>query len=329
MPLTNLLDELDAEDAIPDELEDEADEAAEEDVGTEPPASPADPAESELSDLDIAGQGAEATIDEGEDADIGIEVENVGGQTGSFDVNLEIDGESSSDETDELGPGESESVTFEGVTSELEPAEYSVTVSTDDDEVTGELSVEDVLDEAAADPANSDIDIVDFETDEFLGEINGSGELEVSYQLDEDGESAPDIESVVLEIEDQGAGELEFNTDAVPQDNFESFEIAGVADEDTEPFNPLFTSVTDVDGGTGPIVIEINQDDFDEFDVLEPGDTIEFKTAEEFVESGPENDGEGEADISIHLSQETGDDPAVFEGTDYSESGVEYEESSF
>ena len=321
MPFTSLLDEIGARDAIPDDFEDEADEAAEEDVGTEPPAPPADPAESELSDLDIAGQGAEATIDEGEDADIGIEVENVGGQTGSFDVNLEINGESSSDETDELGPGESESVTFEGVTSELEPAEYNVTVSTDDDEVTGELSVEDVLDEAAADPANSDIDVVDLETDEFLGNINGSGELEVSYQLDEDGESAPDIESVVLEIEDQGAGELEFNTDSGPQKNFESFEIAGGSLDDAGGFNPLIDNVTDVDGGTGPIVIDINQD-FDEFGgdlELEPGDTVEFKTAEEFVESGPDNDGEGEADISIHLRQETGGE-SVFEDTKYLES---------
>ena len=37
MPFTNLLNELDAEEAIPDELEDEADEAAEEDVGAEDP----------------------------------------------------------------------------------------------------------------------------------------------------------------------------------------------------------------------------------------------------------------------------------------------------
>ena len=37
MPFTNILNELGAEQAIPDELEDEADEAAEEDVGAEDP----------------------------------------------------------------------------------------------------------------------------------------------------------------------------------------------------------------------------------------------------------------------------------------------------
>ena len=43
MPFTSLLDEIGAEEAIPDDLEDEADEAAEEDVGAEEPDPPLDP----------------------------------------------------------------------------------------------------------------------------------------------------------------------------------------------------------------------------------------------------------------------------------------------
>ena len=45
MPFTSLLDEIGAEEAIPDDLEDEADEAAEEDVGAEDPGPAPDPAQ--------------------------------------------------------------------------------------------------------------------------------------------------------------------------------------------------------------------------------------------------------------------------------------------
>ena len=76
MPLTNLLNELDAEEAIPDGPEDEADEAAEEDVGAEDPAPPAPPGPSDLLAL---------TDEDGDPLEIGdtfteLQVENVSEQ---------------------------------------------------------------------------------------------------------------------------------------------------------------------------------------------------------------------------------------------------------
>lgn len=183
------------------------------------------------------------------------------------------------------------------------------------------------FDEATADEENSQIEIVDWEFGEDPFPAS-DGELEASYQLAENGGPMDGIQSVVLNIEDQGEGDLVFDTDATPQNNFESFEIAGVSlEEDAGGFDPLITSVTDVNPGdefTGPIVIEINQDDWGDLDTLEPGDEITFTTDEQFLYT--EDNTPGEADIEMYLSQEETDEPAVFENTDYFEEDVEYEE---
>ena len=76
MPFTNLLNELDAEEAIPDELEDKADEAAEEDVGAEDPAPPAPPGPSDLVAL-TDEDGDPLTVD---DTFTELQVENVSEQ---------------------------------------------------------------------------------------------------------------------------------------------------------------------------------------------------------------------------------------------------------
>lgn len=113
------------------------------------PAGQAPPV-SDFDDLDIAGQGDSATIDEGDDEDVSVEVTNVGDDAGSFDVTLEIledKGffrevvEESSRETDELDPDEVETVIFEGVTDELDGAEHDVEISTDAAMIEGDLTV--------------------------------------------------------------------------------------------------------------------------------------------------------------------------------------------
>lgn len=102
-----------------------------------------------LSSLNIAGQGDDATIDEGDDEDVTVQVENVGDDAGSFEIELEIGGGtvSRTQTTDVLGPGGTETVTFVGVTSSLDADEdhYEVITSTDDhgfDATIGTLTVE-------------------------------------------------------------------------------------------------------------------------------------------------------------------------------------------
>jgi len=119
------------------------------------------PAQSTLSDLDIAGQGTNATITEGDDEDVSVDVTNVGDQSGSFDVTLFIDGVPSLQVTETLGPGETRSLTFPEVTGTLAPGEHTVAVSTNDDvlsinedALTGNLTVEQ---EATAALSNLDV----------------------------------------------------------------------------------------------------------------------------------------------------------------------------
>ncbi|MWV64105.1 PGF-CTERM sorting domain-containing protein [Halorubrum sp. JWXQ-INN 858] len=104
-----------------------------------------EPAEPALSNLDIAGDGDDATITEGDDEPITVDVENVGDEEGTFVIELEIGGEvTESENTGTLEGGETETVTFEDVTGDLDADEYSVTVTADDDptELTGDLTVE-------------------------------------------------------------------------------------------------------------------------------------------------------------------------------------------
>ena len=103
-----------------------------------------DPAESALSNLDIAGQGTDATITQGDDEPINVTVENVGNQSGSFEVNLSIAGGVATDSqtTATLNPGETEMVSFTGITDGLPEGNHSVDVSTDNDSASGTIEVQ-------------------------------------------------------------------------------------------------------------------------------------------------------------------------------------------
>ncbi|MFO7793820.1 MAG: PQQ-binding-like beta-propeller repeat protein [Candidatus Nanohaloarchaea archaeon] len=108
-------------------------------------------ATADLSDLDIAGQGSDATVDDGESGDVDVTVENVGDESSSFDVDLSIEnGETVSDteSTSDLGSGDSEIVTFADPISGLSADSYSVDVEVSGDEsVSGSLEVESGLGE--------------------------------------------------------------------------------------------------------------------------------------------------------------------------------------
>ena len=100
-------------------------------------------AEAELSNLDIAGQGAEATITEGKNEVVAVRINNLGDEDGSFDVTLEVgDSVRENRSVESLSGGGTETVAFSGVTGVLEPADYVINVSTANDTVTGNLTVE-------------------------------------------------------------------------------------------------------------------------------------------------------------------------------------------
>jgi hypothetical protein len=87
-----------------------------------------------------------------------VTVKNVGNKTGSFEVTLLITDNinvTSNKDTDELDGGESEEVTFEGVTEGLSPGNYSVTVSTEDNITSGTLTVEQEGESALSAPSTT------------------------------------------------------------------------------------------------------------------------------------------------------------------------------
>ena len=104
----------------------------------------------QLTNLDIAGQGDDATISEGDDEDISVDIENVGEEEGTFEIILEIVNQEENDVVEDfeqeitLDGGDTETVTFESVTGEDEfsEGEYAVVVTTEFEEISGSLTVE-------------------------------------------------------------------------------------------------------------------------------------------------------------------------------------------
>ena len=103
------------------------------------------PATSSLSGLDIAGQGPIATLpaDSRDAHNIGINVTNLGDQTGSFEVSLDIGtAVNRTTSTAQLVSGQTETVVFQDVAANLTIGTYTVSVSTAEDTASGTLTIE-------------------------------------------------------------------------------------------------------------------------------------------------------------------------------------------
>ena len=88
-------------------------------------------AEPVLSDLDIAGQGSDATVVAGQAENVSVNVTNAGDQTRSFAVELRAgsgDQPTSTQNTAPLAPGETGTVVFGNVTGGLERGDYDLRV---------------------------------------------------------------------------------------------------------------------------------------------------------------------------------------------------------
>ncbi|ERH09362.1 MAG: hypothetical protein J07HX64_01115 [halophilic archaeon J07HX64] len=96
----------------------------------------------ELSGLDIAGSGTNATVLEGSGVNVSVVVENVGDRSGSFDLNLSVGAVGVTASTGELAVGGTETVVFGNATGGLAEGSYPVTVSAANNSVGGEVSLE-------------------------------------------------------------------------------------------------------------------------------------------------------------------------------------------
>jgi len=226
--------------------------------------------------IDIAGQGADATIETGENEDVSVNVTNTGDAGGDFSVDLEIEDSTGTTElqqtqtTSVLAPGESEELVFSGVTGNLDADDYTVTASVDGESVTGDLTVTDPL----GDAARIEGDIADQE----------------SRIID----NAEEIEIRVTGDSQAGNEFLNFTTEF---QNFDSL----------EQNNPLVERADYFDQGEGPV----GGDDFDRY-ILElatvgDSDYTINPTLEGFTGFGPFlsplGPGEVTSDASIRLER--------------------------
>jgi uncharacterized repeat protein (TIGR01451 family) len=112
-----------------------------------------DPAQPELTSLDIAGGGQQATIDPGS-ADVSVTVTNVGEAADRFDLTLTVGSSVTETQiTAELDGGEGQQVTFEDVTSVLDPGTYDITVSAANSTALGAVTVENGSESNGSEPS--------------------------------------------------------------------------------------------------------------------------------------------------------------------------------
>ena len=126
------------------------------------------PPEIELSDLDIAGEGENATVLEA-DHEVSTELTHVGGGAGEVETTLKIGDTVEETTTVDIAENETTGVTFENVTTGLGPGIYEVEITAQDETRTGELTVSvDVV--GNGDPAT------DTTGDGLLDDLTGDGQ---------------------------------------------------------------------------------------------------------------------------------------------------------
>jgi len=269
------------------------------------------PAEAELSNLDIAQQGGDATITENDGENVSVDVQNVGNQNGTFEVELEIDnGEIvvETESTDELDSDETETVVFENVTAELAPEEYTVTVSSDDEELTGDLTVE-----APAESELSDLDIAEQSEDAIITEGDGEN---VSVAVENVGDQEESFE-IELEI-DNGQTVVETETtDELDAGETETVVFENVtADLDTDDY--AVTVSSEDEELTGDLTVEAPAEaELSNLDIAGEGEDATITEGDgENVSVDVQNVGDQNGTFEVELEIDNGETVAETETTD-------------
>jgi hypothetical protein len=171
-------------------------------------------AESNLSGLDIASQESDASILEGRDARISVEIENVGEVIGSFDVRLSLGSIERTNRNNGLSPGKSTEVTFIVPADQLSVQEYDVEVSSGDASVRGTLRVEE------SDPAAFELGEIKLskesadrgETVTLDATVENTGDQQGTQTVSLSPESVGDSKEVSLEADESRTVSFEVDT---------------------------------------------------------------------------------------------------------------------
>lgn len=146
----------------------------------------------ELSNLNIDGQGENASIFAGNGASLSVKIKNTGDRVGDFIISRNISNETTSIQVDEtvsgLSPDETETVNFD-VPNSLYPDEYDVTVSTGTDSLSGTLNV-------TVNPADFKLTLTN-----VTDEIEEDDDLVIGYKIENDGDFPGTADEVQLNID--------------------------------------------------------------------------------------------------------------------------------
>ncbi len=213
--------------------------------------------------FDVEIDDYDEKVNEGETVEVDYTVTNEGDQTDSQYIELNARGEPrSEDYVFSLSGGESESGTLEWDTEEGDSGYRSISVSTEDDEATQVVNVEQ-KDQEPDDPEFFDVKIDDYDEEVTEGET-----VEVDYTVTNTGDQ-DDTQNIELRARgqrqdgdfniglDEGeseSGTLEWNTE-VGDSGYRSITVISENDEDTETVNidqtkqednPAFFDVRDI-----------------------------------------------------------------------------------
>lgn len=157
-----------------------------------------EPANFAVNELDPA----EAAVPVGAQITVGATVENTGEEEGTQEIALELDGESVESEDHTLASGDSEEVSFDLDTVDLDPGEYSYAITTEDDEESGTLTAEE------PDPAF--FEVTDLSPDGDTVEQGDGLTISATIENTGDEEATQDVE---LFIDDESADSEELTLD--------------------------------------------------------------------------------------------------------------------
>ncbi|WP_084177331.1 DUF7282 domain-containing protein [Natrinema saccharevitans] len=105
-----------------------------------PPAGEVRPSEPAAFDVSIAS--VTSPVERGQTIAVDADIENVGGEAGTQEITLAIDGTVVDTESVSLEAGESQPAAFDAVTEGLEPGEYTLAVASDDETAETTVTVE-------------------------------------------------------------------------------------------------------------------------------------------------------------------------------------------
>ncbi|QZA89737.1 surface glycoprotein [Salinarchaeum sp. IM2453] len=188
-------------------------------------------------------------ITEGDEATVDVEVTNEGDAEGTQEVVVEVDGEdiSATEEIEELSPDDSETVSLDLNTEDLDADDYDMTAMTDDDTANATLTVEEPVVEL--DVTLDDLTIDEGENTDIDVDVENTGDLDaedVDVELDID-----DGEITVDDTVDVDAGDTETVT----------FEDVETEDLDADEYDMEATATHDDDDASDTATLTIEEDD--------------------------------------------------------------------